>query len=64
MLGYLRTKLGIQRIFGTPFISLLSFGLFVLRVLRTSPLTCYNLIGYQCVVPTGRSSVLLFFRVV
>ena len=42
MLGYLRTKLGIQRIFGTPFISLLLFGLFVPRFLRAFPLTYYN----------------------
>ena len=67
MLGYLRTKLGIQRIFGIPFISLRPFGLFVQRVLRAPPLTYYNLIGYQCVVQIvlmGRSSVLLFFHVV
>ena len=64
MLGYLRTKLGIQRIFGIPFISLRPFGLFVQQILRASPLTYYNLIGYQCVdpiVPMGRPSVLFFF---
>ena len=67
MLGYLRTRLGIQGIFGIPFISLRPFGRFVQRVLRASPLTYYNLIGYQCVdpiVPMGRTSVLLFFHVV
>ena len=67
MLGYLRTKLGIQRIFEIPFISLRPFGLLVQRVLRASPLTYYNLIGYQCVVqivPMGQPSVLLFFHVV
>ena len=56
MLGYLRTKLGIQRTFGTPFISLLLFRLFVPRFLRAFPLTYYNQIGQQCVVPLGRYS--------
>ena len=45
MQGFLRIKQGIQRTFGTLFISLLLFGLFVLRFLRGFPLTCYNLIG-------------------
>ena len=56
MSRYLRTKLGIQRIFGILFISLLLFGFFVPWFLRAYPLTCYNQIGQQCVVPTGRSS--------
>ena len=56
MLEYLRTKLGIQIIFGTPFISLLLFGLFVPRFLRAFPLTYYNQIGQQCVVPMERYS--------
>ena len=67
MLGYLRTRLGIQGIFGIPFISLRPFGRCVQRVLRVPPLTYYNLIGYQCVVqivPMGRPSVLLFFHIV
>ena len=66
-LGYLRTRLGMQGIFGIPFISLRPFGRFVQRVLRAPPLTYYNLIGYQCVVqivPLGRSSALLFFLIV
>ena len=56
MLGFLRIKLGIQRIFGIPFTSLLLFRLFVPWFLRAFPLMCYNQIGQQCVVPTGWSS--------
>ncbi|RVW33139.1 putative ribonuclease H protein [Vitis vinifera] len=50
MLGYLRTKLGIQRIFGIPFISLRPFGLFVQRVLRASPLRAVSTqrFGFPC----------------
>ena len=64
MLGYLRTKLGIRRIFGIPFISSLRFRFFAQPVLRAFPLTFYNQIGQQCVVPMGRCSVMLFFCVV
>ena len=58
-------KQGIQRIFGILFVSQLLFGLFVLRFLRGFPLTCYNLIGQQCVIPMGWSnqSVCLFFLI-
>ena len=56
MLGYLRIKLRIQRIYGIPFTSLLLFRLFVLWFLRAFPLTCYNQIGQQYVAPTGWSS--------
>ena len=48
MLGYLRIKLGIQRIYGIPFTSLLLFGFFVPWLLRAFPLMCYNQIGQQC----------------
>ena len=56
MLGYLRTKLGIQKIYGIPFTSQLLFGLIVLWILRAFPLTCYKQIDQQCVVPMGWSS--------
>ena len=57
MRGYLRLKQGIQRIFEILFISLLLFGLFVPSILRGFPLMCYNLIGYQCVIPMGWSNL-------
>ena len=57
MRGFFKIKQGIQRIFGTLFISLFLFGLFVPRFLRGFPLTCYNLIGQRCVIPMDWSNL-------
>ena len=51
MLGFFRTKQGLQRFFGMPFISLLSFRPLAPQLLKAFPLMWFNLIGYQYVVP-------------
>ncbi|RVX16313.1 hypothetical protein CK203_014538 [Vitis vinifera] len=47
MLGFFRTKQGLQRFFGMPFISLLSFRPLAPQLLKAFPLMWFNLIGYH-----------------
>ena len=51
MLGFFRTKQGLQRFFWMPFISLLSFRPLAPQLLKAFPLMWFNLIGCQCVSP-------------
>ena len=47
VLGFFRTRQGLQRFFEIPFISLLLFGPLTLQLLRAFPLMWFNLIGYR-----------------
>ena len=51
VLGFFRTRQGLQRFFEIPFISLLLFRPLTLQLLRAFPLMWFNLIGYRYIVP-------------
>ena len=50
MLGFFRTRQGLQKFFGIPFTFLLLFRPLTLQLLRAFPLMWFNLIHYQCIV--------------